>query len=173
MLRWYKIGRLKSPNFCPTESKYLPPTTAPNCSLGGRTWIICYMYGATFSSTYIWRNVLFSSRKKTGHKQENLVLPPPPPPPPHVFVCIHCRYRLRPKISLVTDFRSPMFDSVAPLNMVMSADPPISVTEKVRACSYILKLLSQMWKQQTEIPYIYARNVQEEKAYLSCSFWSV
>lgn len=62
----------------------------------------------------------------------------------HVFVYIRCRYRLIPKISLVTDFRSPVFDSVAPLNMVMSADPPISVTEKVRACSYILNLLSQI-----------------------------
>lgn len=52
-----------------------------------------------------------------------------------------------------------MFDSVAPLQMVMSADPAIWMAEKVKACGYILNLLSQIWKQQAEIPHIYARNV--------------
>lgn len=56
-------------------------------------------------------------------------------------------------------FRTSMFDSVAPLQMVMSADPAIWMAEKVKACGYILNLLSQIWKQQAEIPHIYARNV--------------
>lgn len=30
-------------------------------------------------------------------------------------------------------------------------------------------LLIQTWKQQAEIPYIYVRDIQEEKTYLSCN----
>lgn len=151
----------------------LSPTTFPlqaaqNCSLGGRSWIICYICIATFSSRYICRKVLLSSRKKTGNKQDNLILFSP-----HVFVCIHCRYRPTPKVCLITDFRSPMFHSVAPLKMVMSADPPISMTGKAKVYSYSLNLLSWKWKQQTEVPHSCARNVQKENVYLSCSLWSV